>query len=441
MRLSTKFILLISGSIVIPFLTVFLILALQFSDFPGQLPFLERIRLLRILEKLERRGSELDRIVGLIRGASPFAEALIVDREGRLLFSSFPVDSLREFLSGIGEGYPYTFHRAKVATPDGNTYSVVVGVPIEGRLGLLRHSSMLIVVGSVLGFMTLMSVFIIRSINVSIARLEEATRRISDGDLDFRLQAKGNDRIASLTRSFDKMREQVREETAARSRFIMAVSHDLKTPLASITGYLDAIRDGLATSPQKLERYLSIIRDKTGLLESRISQLIDFVKQETSEWKRSREETPLAPFLAEAATVFSTEAEARGFRFESRVGIAAGLAVSMDGDLVYRALENLVHNAFRYAEPGSTIRFQAEQREERVTLQIRNRGEGIAPADRPFIFEPFYRGAKARRETGFGLGLSVVKSVASSHGWTVDVTSQDGETCFTVLIPLATKTP
>jgi signal transduction histidine kinase len=184
-----------------------------------------------------------------------------------------------------------------------------------------------------------------------------------------------------------------------------------------------------------MEKYLAIIRDKTGLLESRISQLIDYVKLETGEWKRSRESVRLAPFLLEAMTVFRTEAEARGWAFDFSIDIPQSAAASMDVDLVSRALENLVQNAFRYAEAGTTIRFLAAQEKGCVVLRIINRGE-IAEKDLPFIFEPFYRGTRSRREAGFGLGLSVVKWVASSHGWTLEAASRAGETSFTIGIPL-----
>ncbi|HET6487188.1 MAG TPA: HAMP domain-containing sensor histidine kinase, partial [Spirochaetia bacterium] len=247
-------------------------------------------------------------------------------------------------------------------------------------------------------------------------------------------------RIASLTRSFDHMRRRVQEETATRARFIMAVSHDLKTPLSSISGYLDAIRDGIASEPAQLDKYLAIIRDKASLLESRIGQLIDYVKLDTADWRRSRESIPFAEFLNEAVIVFSTEAEARGFGFDAVVDIPPAATVYMDGDLVYRALENLVQNAFRYGEPQSTIRFEAGTRDGLTTLRISNRGQAIPEEDLPFIFEPFFRGTRARREGGFGLGLSVVKFVVSSHGWDIEAVSADGETCFTLSIP-ATAVP
>jgi signal transduction histidine kinase len=436
MRLTHKFVLLNVGSILAPVLTVIVLAGLQVGGLPiGARPW-DVFSLAHALGELESGGVEPARIIAVLQRASPAAEALVFGEDGRLAYSSAHGDSLPGFLTAGDTGVRRILQQTRITAADGRLYTVVAALPAQRIRTALHAFAGILVPGSLLGFMMVMSVVIIRSINTSIARLEEATRRISDGDLDFELVARGNDRLASLTRSFETMRQRVREETAARSRFIMAISHDLKTPLASITGYLDAITEGMAATPQAQEKYLAVIRDKAGLLESRISQLIDFVKLETSEWKRSRRDVPLAAFLDEAATVFATEAEARGFRFERTVRVGPEVRVSMDEDLFHRSLENLVDNAFRYANPGSAIRFEAMDEGGKVLLQISNAGPGIADKDIPFIFEPFYRGSRSRRETGFGLGLSVVKSVISSHGWDVAVRSQDGETRFTVAIPL-----
>jgi signal transduction histidine kinase len=440
MRLRTKFIFLIAGTMTLPFIAIFLMVQVAFLDHReggGNLA-LHTIRLMDTLERLSNDGSDLESIPKLLQEASPGTPVLVFDSNRKLLFSSLEVQSMPDLISLSASGRRYSFHQVRVPSHGGGDYIVVVGIG-GGNVspGPLRSLAVLVVFGPVLLFMTLMSIFIIRSINISIAKLEVATRRISEGDLDFKLETKGNDSIASLTRSFDIMRERVKEETATRSRFIMAISHDLKTPLSSITGYLDAIHDGLATDPDQLARYLAIIRDKTELLESRIRQLIDYVKLETSEWKQRREELPLADYLGEAATVFAAEAEARGFSFSSSIQIDAALLVPFDGDLVFRALENLVQNSFRYAEERSLIRFTAEDAGRSIKISVTNLGETIAEKDLPFIFEPFYRGSKARAGSGFGLGLSVVKSVVESHGWALEVSSQNRETRFVIVIPRA----
>ena len=399
MRLGTKFALLIVGTIAVPVATTILIGLVAFTILPGPNQDFGRAADQAGAQRAQRKN-------GRSRADTPSrARRLPVLRRRwstMIGTSSFrrrcDSDSLADILAK-GEGRQVlTFDRYTMHAPDGTPYSVYVGVRmINAQQAFLQRFMGVVFLLSLLGFMTLMSALIIRSINASIARLEEGTRRISEGDLDFELNAKGNDRIASLTRSFDIMRKRVREETATRSRFIMAVSHDLKTPLSSITGYLDAIGDGIASDPVQLEKYLAIIRDKAGLLGSRIGQLIDYVKLDTADWRRSRERIAIASFLDEAVTVFRLEAEARGFGFDSSIDIGRDTRVFMDGDLVTRALENLVHNAFRYGEPPSPIAFHAAEDHGRITIRIVNQGKAIPAADLPFIFEPFFRGIPGAR--------------------------------------------
>ena len=286
-------------------------------------------------------------------------------------------------------------------------------------------------------FTAIMSVFIIRSIDRSINSLEIATRRIADGDLDFQLETRGRGSIASLTRSFDTMRSQLRDQFDRNARFLMGLSHDLKTPLSSIVGYVEAIRDGHADTGEKLERYTAIIRAKASLLESRITALIDHAKQETREWEASLEPVELKGFLEEFAEIAEVEAVAKGHRFARSIDIQRSLAVRMDAGMVTRALENLLDNAFRYAREGGRVGLDAHRSADSVSVTVSNEGDGIREEDLPHIFEPLYRASRDRNSPGFGLGLSTVRSVMTSHGWSIDVRSTPGtQTRFEILIPL-----
>ena len=140
--------------------------------------------------------------------------------------------------------------------------------------------------------------------------------------------------------------------------------------------------------------------------------------------------------MREAAAVFGVEAEARGFSFLSTIETDGSLELMMDESLFLRAIENLVENAFHHAEPATSVAFEAMQNDENIEISVRNTGEDISSEDMPYIFEPFYRGTKTRRETGFGLGLASVKSIVSRHGWKIHVHSKDGTTVFTVRIPI-----
>jgi signal transduction histidine kinase len=291
---------------------------------------------------------------------------------------------------------------------------------------------------ALLVFSSLMSFLILRSLNRSILTLEGATRRIADGDLDFDLPARGNDRIASLTRSFDSMRRALKEEYARRARFLMGVSHDLRTPLTLIQGYVEAITDGYAAEPDTQKRYLSIILDKTRSLEGMVAELIGFVRMETGEWRMTHRDVAAGQFLAEIARRFAEDALILKRDFAWSIDLPDTLRVRMDAALFARALENLVGNAIRYTGQNGKISLDARREGAEIALSIADTGIGIPPDDLAHIFDPFYRGTNSRRESGFGLGLTTVKSIIEGHGWSIGVSSEVGRgTTFTIRVPVS----
>jgi signal transduction histidine kinase len=236
------------------------------------------------------------------------------------------------------------------------------------------------------------------------------------------------------------MRRALKEEYARRSRFIMGVSHDLRTPLSLIQGYVEAITDGLAPDADTQKRYLGIVLDKTSALEGMIGDLIEFVKMETGEWRMTHREVPLAELLQEVARRFTEDALILKREFRASIDVPAGFAVRMDRALFLRALENLIGNAIRYTEPGGVIGMSARLEGSTAVLAISDTGIGIPREDIPRVFDPFYRGTNSRREQGFGLGLTTVKTIVESHGWTIDVVSKVGEgTTFTIRLAAPTS--
>jgi len=275
----------------------------------------------------------------------------------------------------------------------------------------------------------------------SILLLQEATRRMAEGDMDFTLPDRGTDEIGDLTRSFVEMRNRLKEETARRARFLMAVSHDLSTPLTSIEGYVEAIQDGFADGDsEKLHRYLGIVRRKAQLLGARIESLIDFAHMETGEWKLRHEDVDLAGFLEGIAAMFREDALVAERRFSYVMDVSPGVVVPMDPALVTRALENLFSNAVRYTSHNDEIALCArvEGADGPAVIVVRDHGRGIPEHEVEHIFDPFYRGAAFTKTDGFGIGLSTVHVVITSHGWVIGVTSRPGEgTTFTIRIPLS----
>jgi signal transduction histidine kinase len=277
----------------------------------------------------------------------------------------------------------------------------------------------------------------------SVMKLEKAAILIASGDLETRVQLGGIREIASLAGTMDTMRTTLREDRDRRARFLAAVSHDLRTPLTSIGGYLEAVEDGLASDPGTLSRYVSIMQDKTAVLEERIQGLIEFARMETGEWRLGFRPLAMGPFLERLAREFGEEAELRGFGFRSELSAIGGLHLPADEALLCRAFENLVSNAFKHSPPGGAVSLSARRTDGAsppgFSIDIDDEGSGIPSAERELVFEPFYRGKGAAAQ-GNGLGLYIARSVIRSHGWDIEVgDAPSGGARFTVRIPGGTN--
>jgi signal transduction histidine kinase len=273
----------------------------------------------------------------------------------------------------------------------------------------------------------------------SLAALRNASSRIAAGDLDSRVEASGRDEVGGLAQDFDRMRRALREDYDRRARFLMGVSHDLKTPLTSIRGYIEAMQDGLADDPRVRAEYLKVLDVKSRLLEDRLVELLDFGRMETGEWKLKLEQIPLHEFLESLCREFEIDARMNGKRFAHRLDIPRQCAVAADLVLFARVLENLVGNAIRYTRKDDLINLSVSPGPTagHVVMEIRDSGPGIEPKELSLVFEPFFRGTRTRSEPGFGLGLSIVKSIVEAHGWSISADSRvEGGTTFRLTLPV-----
>jgi signal transduction histidine kinase len=282
-----------------------------------------------------------------------------------------------------------------------------------------------------------MSIITTQNITRSVKVLENATRRIADGELDLSVDIKGSNEIISLTNSLNKMRDALKEDERRRSRFIMGITHDLKTPLALIKGYAEAIEDGMTDDPVSRAEATGIISTKADQLELMINDLINYVRMETGEWRMQWNNVNISHFLQNAVKTLSMDVELLHHELVCDIALPEDILVSMDERLIYRVLENLIHNAVRYSSEGSVIRIAAVSAEKCIEVIVSDSGLGIDNEDLPHVFEMFYRGSSSRREQGMGLGLAVVKWVLDYHGWSIAVLSEkDKGTVFTITIPL-----
>ncbi|MBN2651014.1 MAG: HAMP domain-containing histidine kinase, partial [Spirochaetales bacterium] len=370
----------------------------------------------------------------------------VVDADKKIIFNYNGIFPIEE----NGELYAYELFTKKFAyMSDKNFiaesfYNQKIGLRLilvhiedeEGRPANYGWSFMFALIGLIVLIGAILSSIVLRSTNKSISTLEEAAKRISNGELDFEIEKGGDKEIVNLKESFDKMRISLIEERASRNRFIMAVSHDLKTPLTSIKGYLEALSDGMANDHDTQVRYFDIVQKKSRLLENRILELIDFAKMETGEWTIKAEKLSIRGVAEKVAEFFDNDAELFDKKFKKNITLDSSITALIDEQLFVRLFENLFNNAIRYTEKEAEVFFNVLELNGDVLLEIRDTGSGIRPKDLNLIFEPFYRVDQGRNSPGLGLGLSVVKSIIDSHGWKLEVTSLPREgTSFVVRIP------
>lgn len=281
-----------------------------------------------------------------------------------------------------------------------------------------------------------------RTIFYSISVLEEKTHLIANGDLNVALisqtegGAKQSNEITSLTENLERMRLSLSDLKERRTRFIMGISHDLRTPISVIKGYAEAITDGVVSTAEEVGNAAAIISGKAGQLDSMIEELISFVKLDSRDWRKSLESVPLRQALED----FASEALSAGTVFFRNVKIrieVPDVMVKMDRRMFTRMMENLFSNAIRYSRDGDDIQINAYKVADECRIEMCDTGIGIETDELERIFDMFQRGTHSRREDGMGIGLAVVKSVASAHGWKISVRSAIGKgTTFTISIPI-----
>ena len=288
----------------------------------------------------------------------------------------------------------------------------------------------------ILLFCIVIITMITRSIAKSVTVLEDAAKRVTRGELDKPIEVRGSNEVISLTKSLNELRLAVKENRDKQARFIMGISHDLKTPLALIRGYVEALYDEIPASPEERRQYASIILKKADDLEGLINDLIDFIKVDTGEWRTTWQNVNLRSFVADVAKRGSEAATILKHNFKSEINLPDDAVVQMDEKLMNRCFENLFSNAIRYSKEGSTVVLRALQSSGCYKIQIEDDGIGIDKDELKNIFDLFYRGTASRREKGSGLGLAIVKSIINSHNWGIGVESEAGKgTVFTITIP------
>jgi signal transduction histidine kinase len=436
MSIKTKLMIIVFAIILLPPLSV----ALQFffqnntaESSPGQL--VSSIRILSAFLPGAVKKKDYSALAVLPAGAS----LIVRDDSGEILYATKGAVGMD---AGVDDGKDYHFFRFTSGNIRVTAELSVSKALLDARFP--RFTGVAITLALLVLVLIFLPILLLRSLDKSIRTLEKATVKIASGDLDFPPSELKTTDLAPLGLSLDLMRRQLKEDRARRDRFIMGVSHDLKTPLAVISGYLDALREGLADTDEKRDAYFAIMAAKTDLLGQRIAHLIELARTTTNDWQKNLSESDLVSFLEETFLPLGDYCSIHGYVLEKNINLVSPLLLKIDRDMIARVFENLIANAVSYGDTSSPVRVSASPCPDTSAIEIRveNGGKGIPAEDVPKIFEPFFRGDKGRNDGGFGLGLASVKSIIETHGWTITVQSVPGSrTVFALTIPVTAAIP
>ena len=209
--------------------------------------------------------------------------------------------------------------------------------------------------------------------------------------------------------------------------FLMAVSHDLRTPLTSIKGYLEAVADGMAPDAATRGRYLRLASERVDVLEGRITELDTLLRIRSDEWEPQTSIRDLAAELETLCAAYQEDLLLLGRRLDVDLGqLHQRDAVAADWTLFSRITDNIIQNTLLHTPGTEAITIAVGRDRDFAMLTITDRGPEI-PADQlDHIFDPFFRGSNSRREPGSGLGLTVARSIAEAHGWELRASSKVG---------------
>ena len=267
--------------------------------------------------------------------------------------------------------------------------------------------------------------WIYRKILVPLDKMRIAIKKIADGDFDYELDEKDFVEIPFLYNDFEKMRiklkeneeEKILSENAARE-LVSNISHDLKTPLTAIRGYVEGILDGVASSPQKVRDYLNTIYNKTNDMTKLIDELLYYSRVTGNKVSYNFERTNVKDFFDEYVKDLYLELETVKIKFSYTANVDADTVIDIDREQIKRALNNIIANAVKYMDKENPeIHLIVKETVDAINIRISDNGRGIAEKDLPHIFERFYRSDASRNTKlgGSGIGLSIVKKVIEIH--------------------------
>ena len=325
-----------------------------------------------------------------------------------------------------------------VTESDGTVYDISItdSADSQGRVHVMAKDLFISAFVILISVALVVGLWVYRSIAVPLVKLKKATQNIKEGNLDFILDVEGKDEFSELCQDFEEMRRRLKESTEEKSliekenrELISNISHDLKTPITAVKGYVEGIMDGVADTPEKMDRYVRTIYNKTNEMDHLINELTFYSKIDTNRIPYTFNKLNVEDYFEDCSEEVGLELETRGIELVYANYVEKDVMVIADGEQIRRVIHNIISNAIKYMDkPKGIIQIRIKDVGDFIQIEIEDNGKGIGPKDLPYIFDRFYRTDVSRNSSkgGSGIGLSIVKKILEDHGGKVWATSRLG---------------
>ena len=274
-----------------------------------------------------------------------------------------------------------------------------------------------------------------------VNELNMAMRKIKEGNFEYILQTDAKGEIGDLYRNYEDMRlrlkestEENREHEKQNKEFISNISHDLKTPITAIKGYVEGIMDGVTNTPEKMDKYIKTIYNKANDMERLINELTFYSGIDNNRIPYDYHRINVADYFGDCVEEVGLDLESKNIELNYSNLTAPDTQVIADPEQMKKVINNIISNSVKYLDkPHGVIDIRILDEVDSIRIEIEDNGKGIAQKDLPRIFERFYRTDASRNSAqgGSGIGLSIVRKIIEDHGGYIWATSREGEgTCM-----------
>ena len=319
-------------------------------------------------------------------------------------------------------------------------YDISVGESTHSQTQVRIIAKDLLFTATVILVFTALSIglWIYRSIATPLVKLKKATQNIKEGNLDFVLEVDGDDEFSELCRDFEEMRVVLKQSAedkiksdAEEKELIRNISHDLKTPLTAIKGYVEGLRDGIANTPEKQAKYIQTIANKVNDMDKLIDELTIYSRLDTNRVPYTFVRCNVSDYFGDCCEEIGTELEASQIELEYNDHLTEPAYMNVDPEQLKRVVNNIISNSVKYMAEGrqGKIKIDLYDEGDYIHAIFSDNGIGIAAKDVERIFERFYRTDESRnsKHGGSGIGLAIVKKIVEDHKGKIWAESVEGE--------------